>query len=36
MIRIFDALGQQAFALVAAFSVAALMIGAAVPVTPIA
>ncbi|SEL68528.1 hypothetical protein SAMN05216382_2472 [Sphingomonas palmae] len=36
MIRTFDALGRQAFALVAAFSVAALMIGAAVPVSPIA
>jgi hypothetical protein len=36
MIRSFDALGRQAFALFAAFSVAALMIGAAVPVSPIA
>ena len=36
MIRTFDAVVRQAFALVAAFSVAALMIGAAVPVSPIA
>lgn len=36
MIRTFDALGRQAFALVASFSVAALMIAAAVPVSPIA
>jgi hypothetical protein len=36
MIRTFDAVARQAFALVAAFSVAALMIGAAVPVSPIA
>jgi hypothetical protein len=36
MIRTFDAFGRQAFALFAAFSVAALMIGAAVPLSPIA
>jgi hypothetical protein len=36
MIRSIDALGRQVFALVASFSVAALMIAAAVPVSPIA
>ncbi len=36
MIRTFDAISRQVFALFASFGVAALMIAAAVPVSPIA